>query len=384
MTCVVESIPFGDLQQRLVAKALATRIPLSATVEIIATCNFACQHCYIAPGAAREDVMSVEHAKHLFAQLAAAGTLDVLLTGGEVFTHRAFREIYLAAKRAGVSVHLNTNGYLIGERWADFLADWPPSSISISVYGLSNERYEQVTRIPNAYDRVMRAVDLLIARGLKVDLKCPAMTLTADFLPELRAIAEAKGATFRYDPVIVPHENGDAAPVQLQLAPQRVVDLDETMDPGLESWRPLLEDATSRPAANRVYTCGAGRISLHVNVHGNVTTCVSSRQVLGNLLEESFETVWARLGGKVAKRFPEGHPCGACKFRSLCAGCPATVEATTGLPEGYVQQYCKITHLRAYRLGFHPTGVPRTVTEGIPAHVVTPRSAVARALPVVG
>ena len=384
MNCVVESMPFSDLQQRLVSRALATRIPLSATIEIIATCNFSCQHCYIAPGAARDDVMSPANAKYVFAQLAAAGTLDVLLTGGEVFTHRGFREIYLAAKHAGLNVHLNTNGYLIGERWADFLADWPPSSVSISVYGLSNERYEQVTRIPNAYERVMRAVDLLVARDIPVDLKCPAMTLTVDFLPALREIAEAKGATFRYDPVIVPHEGGDAAPVQLQLAPRRVVDLDEAMDPGLATWRPVLEHAAAQPVENRVYTCGAGRVSLHVNVRGEVTTCVSSRQVLGNLLEEDFETVWGRLGGKVAKRFPEGHPCGTCRFRSVCAGCPATVESTTGLPEGYVQQYCKITHLRAHRLGLHPTGIPRTVTEGIPAHVVTPRAAVARALPVVG
>ena len=384
MTCVVSTIPFGIVQQRIASTAFEKRIPLSATVEIIATCNFACQHCYIAPGAERSDVMSVTHAKHLFAQLAAAGTIDVLLTGGEVFTHRQFGEVYLAAKRAGINVHLNTNAYLIGEKWANFLAEWPPNSVSISIYGLSNERYETVTRIPRAYDRVMRAVDLLLERNIKVDLKCPAMTLTVDELPELQRIAAAKGATFRYDSIIVPHEKGDAAPVQLQLAPQRVLQLDEELDPGLESWRPMMERVTTRPVRNKVYTCGAGLISLHVNVHGDVSTCVSSRQIVGNLLEESFETVWERLGGKVAKKFAEGHPCGTCKFRGVCAGCPATVEASTGLPDGYVQQYCKITHLRAHRLGYHPTGVPRTVTEGIPAHVVTPRASVARALPVVG
>ena len=380
--CVLESVPFSALQQRLAERAYRERIPLSASVEIIATCNFSCQHCYIAPGAAREDVMSVANATYLFAQLAKAGVIDLLLTGGEVFTHRNFKEIFLAAKRTGLSVYVNTNGYMIGERWADFLAEWAVSNVSISIYGLSNEAYEKVTRVPNAYDRVMRAVDLLIERGIKVDLKCPAMTLTVDMLPELQRIAEQKGATFRYDPIISPHEKGDAAPVQLQLAPKRVVELDEQIDPDLANWIPEFERATSVPNPGKVYSCGAGLLSLHVNVHGSVSTCVSSRQTVGNLFEESFEEVWARLGGKVAKRFAEGHPCGTCKFRTICAGCPATVEQATGLPDGYVQQYCKITHLRAHRLGFHPTGVPRTVTEGIPAHVVTPASAVARALPV--
>jgi sulfatase maturation enzyme AslB (radical SAM superfamily) len=84
----------------------------------------------------------------------------------------------------------------------------------------------------------------------------------------------------------------------------------------------------------------------------------------------------------VEKTFAEGHPCATCRFRAICAGCPATVEAVTGLPDGYVQQYCKITHLRAQRMGFHETGVPRTVTEGIPSHVTLPRQEHARALPV--
>lgn len=88
------------------------------------------------------------------------------------------------------------------------------------------------------------------------------------------------------------------------------------------------------------------------------------------------------LGGKVSKRFADGHPCATCQFRSICAGCPATVEEATGLPEGYVQQYCQITHLRAKRIGMHATGVPRTVVEGIPAHVRTPYAATLRALPV--
>jgi hypothetical protein len=52
------------------------------------------------------------------------------------------------------------------------------------------------------------------------------------------------------------------------------------------------------------------------------------------------------------------------------------------MPTGYVQQYCQITHQRAYEMGYHPTGVPRTVTEGIPAHITTVSAAAARRLPV--
>ena len=60
---------------------------------------------------------------------------------------------------------------------------------------------------------------------------------------------------------------------------------------------------------DKVYLCGAGRTNLAVNVFGGVTTCVASRKIVGNLLEQSFDEVWAALGGKVAARFPQGHPC---------------------------------------------------------------------------
>ncbi|MDQ3696605.1 MAG: radical SAM protein [Gemmatimonadota bacterium] len=369
------------LRARMGSRATSERIPLWAYVEIIATCNFRCQHCYIAPCAAREDVMSLEQANVLFGKLADAGTLSLLLTGGEVFTHKQFADIYMSAKRHGFMTYLNSNAYMIGERWADFLAEWPPVIVSISLYGLSDERYERVTGIPRAFGRVDRALDLLLERGIRVELKCPALTLTVDELPAMQRYAAARGIQFRYDPIITPQEKGDVRPMQLQLAPKQVLELDEEMEPGLEGFKKFAENFAA-PTDGRVYACGGGRIAMAVNVKGGVSTCTTSRQAVGNIFSQPFAEVWAMLGGKIEKRFADGHPCATCGFRTICAGCPATVEEATGLPDGYVQQYCKITHLRAHRVGLHPTGVPRTVTEGIPAHVRTPLSAAARALPV--
>ncbi|MFN2400328.1 MAG: radical SAM/SPASM domain-containing protein [Gemmatimonadaceae bacterium] len=382
MTCALPAVPVGTIRDRMYARASAARIPMSAAVEIIATCNFKCVHCYIAPCAERHDVMAVGQADIIFGKLARAGTLSLLLTGGEVFTHKQFREIYLSAKRHGLMPNINTNGYLIGPRWADFLAEYPPELVSISLYGLTSERYEQVTGIPNSFERVVRALDLLEQRGVPFELKCPAMTPTADEIPAMKAFAAARGVSFRYDTILSPQERGDAAPLQLQLAPKTVVDLDEQMNPGYDEFHRLLNRAQPRDRS-KVYRCGGGRTALAVNVHGGVSTCVTSRQVVGNLLEEPFEEIWAALGNKVERRFPDGHPCATCRFRSMCVACPATVEQVTGAPEGYVQQYCKITHLRAQRMGIHATGIPRTVTEGIPAGVRTVSARAARALPVV-
>jgi radical SAM protein with 4Fe4S-binding SPASM domain len=379
---MIPKISAAVMRERMVERARRERIPLQADIEIIATCNFKCVHCYIAPCAEREDVMSLAQAEILFDKLAAAGTQQVLLTGGEVFTHKQFKEIYLSAKRHGFEIYINTNAYLIGERWANFLAEWPPKGLSISLYGMNPVSYERLTGIPKSYERVMRAIDLLLERGLVFDLKCPAMTLTAEELPAMQAFAKSKGVRFRTDFSMIPQEHGDASPLQLQLPPQEVMALEKKIDPELDSFRRYARPRVDGSTTDKVYKCGAGKTSLHVNVHGGVSTCSTSRKVIGNIFEQPFEEVWEVLGGKIAARYPAGHPCATCQFSRICAGCPATVEQLTGMPTGYVQMYCKMTHQRAYELGYHPTGVPRTVTEGIPAHVVTPTRAAARMLPV--
>jgi radical SAM protein with 4Fe4S-binding SPASM domain len=378
----IPKISAAIMRERMIERARQERVPLQADIEIIATCNFKCVHCYIAPCAEREDVMSLEQAEILFDKLQAAGTEMVLLTGGEIFTHKQFKEIYLSAKRHGFDVYLNTNAYLIGERWANFLAEWPPAGLSISVYGMTPESYERLTGIPKSYERVMRAIELLLERKIQFDLKCPAMTITADELPAMQAFAKARGIRFRTDYSMIPQEKGDTAPLALQLGPQAVMALERRIDPDLKSFRGYAALRVDGSTTESVYKCGAGRTSLHINVHGGVSTCSTSRKVIGNLFEQPFDEVWATLGGKVAMKYPVGHPCATCQFSRICAGCPATVEQLTGLPNGYVQMYCKMTHQRAYELGYHPTGVPRTVTEGIPAHVATPTRTAARMLPV--
>ncbi len=385
MSCGVPVIRGETIRDRLMAKARADRIPLQAEVEIIATCNFKCVHCYIAPCAEHEDRMSLEQARVILRKLMDAGTMTVLLTGGEVLTHKQFKEIYLEAKRCGFQIFINTNAYLIGERWADFFAEWPPETISISIYGATPESYERLTGIPRSYERCMRAVDLLLERGVPMELKCPAMTITKDELPLIKAWAASKGLRFRTDHNIMPQEKGGLQPLQLQLSPEEVISMQQRLDPGLVEQRRYAERRVGEASGfvgDRVYLCGAGKISLAINVHGGVTTCTTSRKVVGNLFEQSFDEVWDALGGKVAARYPVGHPCATCQFHGICAGCPATVESLTGLPTGYVQLYCKITHMRAYEMGYHPTGVPRTVTSGIPSGIVTPGATTARMLPV--
>lgn len=52
-----------------------------------------------------------------------AGTLFVLLTGGEPLLYPHFRELYQKLRELGMIITINTNGTLINEAWADFFAE---------------------------------------------------------------------------------------------------------------------------------------------------------------------------------------------------------------------------------------------------------------------
>ena len=54
-------------------------------------------------------------------QMKDAGTLFLLLTGGEPLLFPQFKELYCVLKDMGMILTLNTNGTLINEEWAEFL-----------------------------------------------------------------------------------------------------------------------------------------------------------------------------------------------------------------------------------------------------------------------
>ena len=131
-----------------------------------------------------------------------AGCLWLLLTGGEPLLRRDFLDIYTYAKRKGLILTLFTNGTLITPRIADYLAEWRPFNIEITLYGATQETYERVTGIPGSYARCRRGIDLLLERKLPLNLKTMVMTLNHHELDQMKSLAASLGVQFRFDPIM--------------------------------------------------------------------------------------------------------------------------------------------------------------------------------------
>src|ERR1044071_2304213 len=165
----METLSYGTFSESLHRQVLAKRAPLNGTVEVTRRCPLACVHCYNnLPMGDRDaqlgEMTTAEHFR-LVDEMADAGCLWLLYTGGEIFARRDFLDIYTYAKRAGFIITLFTNGMLIDERIAHHLAEWRPFSLEITLYGRTRETYERLTGVPGSFDRCMRGISLALDRG---------------------------------------------------------------------------------------------------------------------------------------------------------------------------------------------------------------------------
>lgn len=97
--------------------------PAIAFIETTNSCNLRCLHCYADSAVRRTDEMSTERIFRLLDELDELGTIQVFLTGGEVFSHRDAVQIIQHARTKSFSTQIFTNGILATE---EKLAAIPP------------------------------------------------------------------------------------------------------------------------------------------------------------------------------------------------------------------------------------------------------------------
>ncbi len=356
----MESGTYTDFSLVVHQSVNATRVPVNGTIEVTNRCPLSCSHCYnnlpMHDADARRREMSTEDHYRLLDELAGLGCLWLLYTGGEIFARRDFLDIYTYAKKKGFLVTLFTNGTLITESIADYLVEWPPFSIEITLYGATPETYEKLTQVPGSYERCMRGIRLLLQRNLPLKLKSVAVSINYHELEAMEEIAENLGVEFKFDPMINPRIDCSSSPLAVRLQPAELVQLDLRDPERVAEWRRLaIELAPALPAdgeTKQLYECGGGVNSWAVDPYGDLSICVLSHVDRYNVRDGSFRDGWDHYLRDVRTR-PITRPtkCTSCGLKSMCGMCPANGELENGDAESPVDFLCEVAHLRAMTFG---------------------------------
>lgn len=345
-----------DLQRRLAGR----RVPINGTIEVTWRCNLTCAHCYnnlpLTDRQARRDELTYDEHCRILDEIADAGCLWLLFTGGEVFVRPDFLDIYAFARRKGFLVTIFTNGTTVTERVADRLAELPPFRIEITLYGRTRETYERVTGVAGSFDACMRGVRLLRERGIFPSLKTVATRANHHEIPALREYVEGElGGAFRFDCMLNARLGGSPAPAAWRMRPEEIVAHDLRDPRRCQEWRRLVEagrDAASRgdePA--RLYGCGGGVHAFAIDPVGRLRVCGLSTAHGYDLRTGSFIAGWEGEIGAIRARLARRRTkCTACGLKDLCSMCPAMGELEHGDPETPVEAFCQVAHLRAAAL----------------------------------
>ena len=188
---------------RYFARAAASRIPLAASFELTRRCSFRCVHCYLGDQKSirkhqgRE--LDTETVFRLLDEMVEAGTLFLLLTGGDPMLRPDFVEIYKYAVRAGLLVTVFCNGSLVSDEIVRAFVEYPPRIVEITVYGATQETFEAVTQQPGSFSACMIGIERLRSAGVRLRLKTMVLTLNVDEFPAIRQMALDMGVQFRHD-----------------------------------------------------------------------------------------------------------------------------------------------------------------------------------------
>jgi len=377
---------YSEFSQTIHTHYSGQRVPLEVAIEVTRRCPLECLHCYnnlpMGDLPARNRELSKEEHFKLLDELADLGTLWLLYSGGEIFARKDFLEIYAYAKKKAFLITLFTNGTLINDKIADYLAEYPPFAIEITLYGRTKETYEALTGIPGSYERCLRGIEHLRQRKLPLKLKTVATTINKHEVFAMKRFAEEDlGLEFKFDGLMNARLDCSQSPLAVRLSPEDVVALDMTPARSRVEYLSLLERDLAKPPAmegqENLYFCGGGIGSCAINPYGEMSICVLSQQETYSVREGGAKVGWNKFLGQVRekKRF-RPTKCMTCKIQSLCSMCPAQGELENKDPESPVEFLCEVAHLRAMSLGHEvPTHGDCDCCNGSERHLALKESA---------
>jgi radical SAM protein with 4Fe4S-binding SPASM domain len=345
-------------------KTRANRTLLSVTLEITARCNNDCAHCYInLPADDTEAIakeLSTEEIKALVDESVSMGALWFLLTGGEPLLRDDFIEIYYYIKQKGLLVSLFTNATLVSAEHIKLFKKYPPRSIEVTVYGVTEQTYEKVTG-KKYLSAAMNGVDRLVSASLPVTLKSTVLRSNFKELDKIAGYCRSLSTLpFRFDPFLHLRIDGNAAKnktiISERLTPDEIIELeksDKARCAAIEKKCGELDSNFSdSEETDRIFHCQVGMNSCCIGYDGTFKLCsaLSDARYSYNLKTGSLKDAWVNFTPKVKgiksnkKSFKE--KCGSCKIVDLCMWCPAHACLESGHYDQHIQYFCDVAHKR--------------------------------------
>jgi len=317
-------MPDQPLSARVNIRASEKNVPLSILIELTNACNLNCYYCY-QRHSRKTDELTTEQWVRIFGQLADAGTLYLVLSGGEPFTRPDIFDLISSARQHSFAVGLISNGLLIDDSAADRLASSGILDIGISFHAADASMHDELSGLPGSFAHARDAAIRLRKRNIKVAIKHTVSTRNFGQYRALRKMADDLDCLFECESIVLPDTRGTVSPFSL------------AQDQHARFLRDM--GATFRPEAcgdRDNLHCDAGRSVAGILPDGTVVPCIQLPLALGNLARQSFMEIW---DGRAAREFRKSEQqvdtaCVQCELHGFCGRCHGLAWWETGAWQG--------------------------------------------------
>lgn len=331
-------------------------MPIAGNFELTARCNFNCPMCYVHMTQEQVDAAGRELTAQQWLDIAKAardrGMVFALLTGGEPLIRKDFFEIYQGMRDMGILVSVNSNGSMIRGEILERFLESPPTRFNISLYGGSNETYQNMCGRP-VYDQVKENIRALRKAGMDVSLNLSITPYNRHDLDRIYADAveldvNVRASSYMFPPIRLPdgtygcnrrlNEEESARSIvhwdSLRLTPEEFDRRAENM-----AARKFAHEGCPVEEGEGV-RCRAGSTSFWMTWDGRMMPCGMMEQPVVYPLEVGFDAAWEQIRAQTRQiRTPA--KCVSCEHRDICGACAAVYYAETGRFDGVPAYSCR-------------------------------------------
>jgi GeoRSP system radical SAM/SPASM protein len=312
--------------------------PVTINWAITNKCNFKCRHCY-----SREDPSEELDRNALLnciGKIKEAGTFSINFGGGEPLLRRDLCDIAYFASSLGLSVSMNSNGYLIDRETATKLKEAGFSKVGISIDSHLPEIHDDFRGVKGSHKRAVKAVSFLNKVGIETSIStviCKINYKDTNKLIEFAKQNNVKHLNFHnYKCTGLGYSNKD----ELDLSPEewRVFYIEalnakqQISDIYVSVEDPIIASLGYKDGSSLVKGSVCGKLSLNIKSNGDITPCGFIPIVIGNILNDDLLEIWnnSPVLDMMRNKTPKGK-CIKCSHYSDClGGCTSRALALTG------------------------------------------------------
>ena len=365
---------------------LASCRPVNVVWELTLACDLKCKHCGSRAGAPRVAELTTEECLDVIAQLAALGTRDIGLIGGEAYLRSDWVEIIRTIRRVGIDCSLQTGARNLTEERVAAAAAAGLQGGGVSIDGLA-ALHDELRGVSGSFDAAMTWLRRLKAHGITTTVNTQITAPIVRELPQLlERLIDAKISSWQVA-LTVPMGRAADRP-ELLLQPYQLLDVmplladlhRHALDGGIilqpsnnvgyfgpfeSMWR-----STNDPNVH-FGGCNAGQNVLGIEADGSIKGCpgLPREYIGGNVRTQRLAEIWSSSQVIAFTRGQRNDElwglCRECYYADTCQG-GCTWMAHSLLGRRGNNPYCHYRALQLAKQGLRERVVKKRDAPGVP------------------